>query len=76
MVLMQWTPAMSVGLVELDQDHKRLIDIINRPKGSATGFGDYWHTHDDDLSVINKQTLRAVGKVVLEVIYREAAGIF
>ena len=30
MTLMQWTPAMSVGLEPLDQDHRRLIDIINR----------------------------------------------
>lgn len=53
-----------------------MIDIINRPKDSVSGFGSYWHTHEDDLSIINKQTLRAVGKVVLQVLYREAAGTF
>ena len=26
----QWTTAMSVGLQELDDDHKVLIDVINR----------------------------------------------
>ena len=29
MPLMQWTPAMSVGLDELDNDHKVLIKVIN-----------------------------------------------
>ena len=29
MPLMQWTPAMSVGLEELDNDHKVLIKVIN-----------------------------------------------
>lgn len=53
-----------------------MIDIINRPQTSRTGFGAYWHTHDDDMSVINKNTLRAVGQTVLAAIYREAAGTF
>ena len=29
MPLMQWTPAMSVGVEELDNDHKVLIKVIN-----------------------------------------------
>jgi len=29
MPLMQWTPAMSVGMDELDNDHKVLIKVIN-----------------------------------------------
>ena len=53
-----------------------MIDIINRPIGSQTGFGDYWHTHEDDMGVINKRTLGAVGQVVLAVVYREANGEF
>lgn len=51
-----------------------MIDIINRPVDSETGFGAYWHTHDDNLEVINKRTLKAVGQVVLAVLYRENAG--
>lgn len=51
-----------------------MIDIINRQFG--TGFGDYWHTHDDNMNVIDKKTLRAVGQTVLAVIYKEAAGVF
>ena len=51
-----------------------MIDIINRPVTSETGFGHYWHTHKDDMSVIDKQTLTAVGQTVLNVLYKEAAG--
>lgn len=53
-----------------------MIDIINRPASSQTGFGEYWHTHDDDMDIIDKRTLRAVGQVVLAVVYREANGDF
>jgi len=50
-----------------------MIDIINRPENSQTGFGDYWHTHDDDMDIIDPRTLRAVGQTLLELIYREDA---
>ncbi len=53
-----------------------MIDIINRPAASRSGFGNYWHTHDDNMNVIDKKTLRAVGQTVLAVIYKEAAGVF
>jgi len=53
-----------------------MIDIINRPVTSETGFGHYWHTHKDDMSVIDKQTLTAVGQTVLNVLYKEAAGVY
>lgn len=50
-----------------------MIDIINLPENSGNGsFGDHWHTHDDDMDIIDKQTLAAVGQVVTAVIYREA----
>ncbi len=52
------------------------IDIINRPMNSKTGFGDYWHTVNDDMTVIDKRTLRAVGQTVLAVVYRENNGTF
>lgn len=52
------------------------IDIINRPMKSETGFGDYWHTLNDDMDVIDKRTLRAVGQTVLAVVYRENNGTF
>lgn len=52
------------------------IDIINRPADTPTGFGAHWHTDKDNMEVIDKQTLRAVGQLVLAVVYREAAGTF
>lgn len=46
------------------------IDIINL-KDSDTGFAPHWHTHNDDIRNISKETLNAVGQTVLEVIYNE-----
>ncbi len=47
------------------------IDIIQYdPKTRA--FGAHWHTHDDNMSVIDKQTLQAVGETVLATIYSES----
>ena len=53
-----------------------MIDIINKPAGSQTGFGHYWHTHEDDMDVISKRSLKVVGQVVLAVLYKEASGTF
>ncbi len=52
-----------------------MIDIIGKG-ATETGFGAHWHTHNDNLDVIDVRTLRAVGQTLLEVIYREAAGRF
>ncbi len=51
----------------------KMIDIINKPAQSTTGFGAHWHTHNDNMDIIDPRTLRAVGQVVLEVIYSEEA---
>ena len=52
-----------------------MIDIINLPPDDPkTPFGDHWHTHNDNLDIIDKRTLRAVGQVMLAVIYRESGG--
>ncbi|MBK7869938.1 MAG: M28 family peptidase [Saprospiraceae bacterium] len=51
-----------------------MIDIINRSGETETGFGAHWHTHNDNLDVIDKRTLKAVGQVVTAVIYREHNG--
>ncbi len=55
-----------------------MLDIIGMPKppGSSVSFGTHWHTHGDNMDVIDVRTLRAVGQTLLEVIYREAAGQF
>ena len=48
-----------------------MIDIINN---DGTSFQKCWHTHCDDLSVIDKRTLRVVGQVVTAAIYKESTG--
>lgn len=35
MAVIQWTEAMSVGLTELDEDHKLLIKVINQLEANA-----------------------------------------
>lgn len=48
------------------------IDIIpNIMDAEYSSFGDFWHTVNDDMSGIDKQTLKAVGQTVLAVIYNE-----
>jgi Zn-dependent M28 family amino/carboxypeptidase len=47
------------------------IDIINYNTENTHGFGDYWHTHDDTMDNISRETLKAVGQTVLEVIYKQ-----
>jgi Zn-dependent M28 family amino/carboxypeptidase len=50
-----------------------MVDIINRPMNPDTdGFGTHHHTQGDNLSVIDKRTLGAVGKVVTEVMMKYA----
>ncbi len=52
------------------------IDIINMSNKADQTFGDHWHTHGDNMDVIDKRTLKAVGRVVTAVIYRENNGVF
>lgn len=52
-----------------------MIDIINLPIDSENkGFGSHWHTQNDNMDVINKRTLKAVGQVLLELLIKEDAG--
>lgn len=51
------------------------IDIINMDKSSHTGFARHWHTQQDNMSVIDKNTLKAVGQTLLQVIYSEGPDI-
>jgi len=52
------------------------IDIINLPTNpSANGtFGHYWHTHKDNMNIIDKHSLGAVGEVLIQVLYKNASG--
>lgn len=47
------------------------INIINHTRGDDGNivFGEYWHTHQDDMQIIGKETLQQVGEVLLELIY-------
>jgi len=63
--------------VMLGRSGIRCIDIIDtRPQTMAMGlggyvFGSYHHTHKDNLSIIDKNTLKAVGQTLLQVIYNQ-----
>jgi glutaminyl-peptide cyclotransferase len=52
--------------------HIPTIDIISLTDDTPTGFPAHWHTHNDNLSVIDRNTLKAVGQTLLQVI-RDAA---
>lgn len=47
------------------------IDIIEYDNNTQSGFFEHWHTHGDDMSNIDKNTLKAVGQTVVSVIYSE-----
>ncbi|MEY2924369.1 MAG: hypothetical protein RLZZ337_917 [Bacteroidota bacterium] len=43
------------------------LDIIHYDVKNNTGFGDFWHTHKDNMESIDKNTLKAVGETVFKV---------
>lgn len=52
------------------------IDIIQYDKTTSSGFGRYWHTHNDNIDTVDKTTLKAVGQTVTQVIYQFNQGNF
>jgi len=52
-----------------------MMDIINHDLSRNT-FGHYWHTHEDNIDVIDKNVLRKVTQVVLATIYKVSDGSF
>ncbi len=48
-----------------------MIDIIHKDI-TKDQFFEQWHTHGDNLKVIDKNTLKAVGQTLLQVIYNES----
>lgn len=48
------------------------IDIINLTTDPENPFAPHWHTHADDMNIIDKNTLKAVGQTLLQVIYGAA----
>jgi glutaminyl-peptide cyclotransferase len=61
----------------ITDDHLYVNQLINIPSidiihTDADGrFASHWHTHHDVMDVIDRNTLRAVGQTLLEVIFRE-----
>jgi len=47
------------------------IDIIEYDPFTENNFNKHWHTHQDDMRNINKNTLKAVGQTIMSVIYSE-----
>lgn len=45
------------------------VDIIHLDLESHNGFSSHWHTVNDTMENINRETLKAVGQTVLEIIY-------
>jgi Zn-dependent M28 family amino/carboxypeptidase len=62
-----------------EDDHLYINKIANIPSidiiqydPATTAFAPHWHTHDDNMDVIDKNTLAAVGETVLATVLREA----
>ncbi|MES2732224.1 MAG: M28 family peptidase [Bacteroidota bacterium] len=47
------------------------IDIIEYNLAGPNYFSKTWHTHRDNLSIIDRKTLKAVGQTVLQAVYQE-----
>ena len=52
-----------------------MIDIINIPDNDGS-FGDYHHTHEDNIDIIDKNVLRKTGQVVAAVLYKTSGNQF
>ncbi len=51
----------------------KTIDIIHMTQAEDGPFPPHWHTHADNMNVIDRTTLKAVGQTLLQVIYETAA---
>ena len=49
----------------------QMIDIVELHPNDPKTFGSYHHTHQDNMSIIDKNTLKAVGQTVLTALYQE-----
>jgi glutaminyl-peptide cyclotransferase len=50
-----------------------MIDIIEHKPGSDRFFGEYWHTSQDNMGIIDRNTLKVVGQTLLQTLYQERA---
>ena len=61
----------------ITDDHEAIIeetgipclDIINYDPNTEEGFRAHWHTQNDNMNVIDRDVLKAVGQTVMETIY-------
>jgi glutaminyl-peptide cyclotransferase len=51
-----------------------VVDLISMPNQSPHVFGDYHHTHNDNMSIIDKTVLKSVGQLVTAVVWRTHNG--
>jgi hypothetical protein len=62
---------------DIIDDHKYVIagrkipciNIINYDTKTNEGFPTHWHTHNDNINIIQRETLKAVGQTILQFIY-------
>lgn len=55
--------------------HIPTIDIINLAGNGNQPFAAHWHTHQDNMDIIDKNTLKAVGQTLLQVVYETGHGL-
>ena len=81
-----WSKAQSLGYGKyfinkavggITDDHKYINEISGIPvvdiihyNPAKSDFGIFHHTHNDNLSIIDKETMRVVGNVCMEIIYQ------
>jgi hypothetical protein len=51
------------------------IDIIWLDTNSPTGFAPHWHTMNDNIKIIDKTNMKAVGQTILTVLFNEKPGM-
>jgi glutaminyl-peptide cyclotransferase len=47
-----------------------VVDLISMPNQSPRVFGKHHHTHDDNMSIIDKTTLKSVGQLIMALVWR------
>ena len=53
--------------------HIPTIDIISLSDTTTSGFAAHWHTHSDSMDLIDRNTLKAVGQTLLQVLFETAS---
>ncbi len=51
--------------------HIPTIDINDYAVKTKSHFGAYWHTHQDNMEMVDTKTLKAVGQTLMEVLFSE-----